>query len=169
MGAREEKAGEVGEQASRSRQEQEQEQDEEAEAEEEPREISPEQARLSRLLYASSLKANMSTQRLIEFVNVLRQDLSAEQRALEVRKAFGDTLPEGLLGEEDEMVYLRLYGEPVVRLWERDLEALEEEVLVEEMEEGEEEGTNLARKGPEGEFEEVEFVDEEGEIGRAHV
>lgn len=157
-----EKVGEEGEeQASQSRQEEEEQNEE---AEEAPREISPEQARLSRLLYASSLKANMSTQRLIELVNVLRQDLSAEQRALEVRKAFGDTLPEGLLGEEDEAVYLRLYGEPVVRLWERDLEALEEEVLVEELEgEQEGEGTNLARQGPEGEFEEVEFVDEEGE------
>lgn len=63
-------------------------------------------------------------------------------------------------------MYLRLYGEPVVRMWERDLEVLEEEILGEEVEEelGEEEGTGVMRKGPGGEFEEVEFEEDEGGV-----
>lgn len=127
--------------------------------------ISDEQARLSRLLFLASMKVGMETQRLIDLVGELQRDLTVEERALKVREGFGDVLPEGLLGDEEEKVYLRLYGEPVLRMRERDLEAIEEEI-VEEMEaldvEEEDEGTGILRTGAEGELEEVEFEDEEG-------
>jgi ribosomal protein RSM22 (predicted rRNA methylase) len=126
--------------------------------------ISEEQERLSRLLFLASLKVGMDTQRLVDLVAELRKDESSvEERALKVREAFGDVLPEGLLGEEEERVYLMLYGEPVRRLREVDLEAIEEEVVSElEGEEGEYEveGTAVERMGREGEYEEVEFEDE---------
>lgn len=128
--------------------------------------VSEEQARLSRLLFVASVKIGMGTERLIEIVEGLQQDLSVEERALKVREGFGDVLPEGLLGEEEEKVYLRLYGEPVVRMREVDLEKFEDEVVGEmraEAElEDEEEGTGVfVREGEEGELEEVEFEDEE--------
>jgi len=126
--------------------------------------ISEEQERLSRLLFLASLKVGMDTQRLVDLVAELQKDESSvEERALKVREAFGDVLPEGLLGEEEERVYLMLYGEPVRRLREVDLEAIEEEVVSElEGEEGEYEveGTAVERMGREGEYEEVEFEDE---------
>lgn len=128
-------------------------------------EISEEQERLSRLLFLASLKVGMDSQRLVDLVAELRkEESSVEERALRVREAFGDVLPEGLLGEEEEKVYLTLYGEPVRRFREVDLEAFEEEVLGElEGVEGEEEieGTGVERMGVEGEFEEVEFEDED--------
>jgi ribosomal protein RSM22 (predicted rRNA methylase) len=115
----------------------------------------------------------MGTERLIEVVEGLQQELTVEERALKVREGFGDVLPEGLLGEEEEKVYLRLYGEPVVRMREVDLERFEEEVvgdIMAEAEEGEEdlqEGTGVfVREGEEGELEEVEFEDEEDMIVR---
>lgn len=128
--------------------------------------ISDEQARLSKLLYLSSLKVGMSTERLVDLVGELQKEtLTAQQRALEVRNAFGDVLPEGLLGDEEEKIYLMLYGEPRERLLEQDLEALEEEVAGEleaaEEEALEEEGTGVAKRGPDGQFEEVEFEDDE--------
>jgi ribosomal protein RSM22 (predicted rRNA methylase) len=127
--------------------------------------ISEEQERLSRLLFLASLKVGMDTQRLVDLVAELQKDESSvEERALKVREAFGDVLPEGLLGEEEERVYLMLYGEPVRRLREVDLEAIEEEVVSElEGEEGEYEveGTGVERMGREGEYEEVEFEDED--------
>lgn len=125
--------------------------------------ISDEQARLSRLLFLASIKVGMDTQRLIDLVGDLQKDLSTEQRALKVREAFGEVLPEGLLAEEEEKVYLRLYGEPVMRMREADLESIEEEIVSEmEAEEAEEEGTGVLRQGAEGELEEVEYEDEEG-------
>ena len=128
--------------------------------------MSDEQARLSRLLFVASMKVGMDTQRLIELVEGLQKESSQEERALKVREAFGDVLPEGLLGEEEEKVYLRLYGEPITRMREVDLGALEAEVMGEiraEVEaEEEEEGTGVLREGAEGELEEVEFEDEEG-------
>lgn len=128
--------------------------------------ISDEQARLSRLLFLASMKVGMETQRLIDLVGELQRDLSVEERALKVREAFGEVLPEGLLGEEEENVYLRLYGEPVVRMREVDLEKIEEEVVgemeAEELAMEEEEGTGVLRTVKEGELEEVEFEDEEG-------
>jgi len=129
--------------------------------------ISEEQERLSRLLFLASLKVGMDTQRLVDLVAELQKEgSSVEHRALKVREAFGDLLPEGLLGEEEERVYLMLYGEPVRRMREADLEAIEEEVVSElegEIEgEGEVEGTGVERMGREGEFEEVEFEDEDG-------
>lgn len=76
-------------------------------------EISEEQERLSRLLFLASLKVGMDSQRLVDLVAELRkEESSVEERALRVREAFGDVLPEGLLGEEEEKVYLTLYGEP---------------------------------------------------------
>ena len=126
--------------------------------------MSEEQARLSRLLFVASVKIGMGTERLIEVVEGLQQELTVEERALKVREGFGDVLPEGLLGEEEEKVYLRLYGEPVVRMREVDLERFEEEVvgdIMAEAEEGEEdlqEGTGVfVREGEEGELEEVEM------------
>ena len=100
--------------------------------------ISEEQERLSRLLFLASLKVGMDTQRLVDLVAELQKDgSSVEERALKVREAFGDVLPEGLLGEEEEKVYLMLYGEPTRRFREVDLEAIEEEVVSElEGEEG---------------------------------
>jgi ribosomal protein RSM22 (predicted rRNA methylase) len=127
--------------------------------------ISEEQERLSRLLFLASLKVGMDTQRLVDLVADLQKDgSSVEERALKVREAFGDLLPEGLLGEEEERVYLMLYGEPVRRLREVDLEAIEEEVVSElEGEDGdlEGEGTGVERMGREGQYEEVEFEDED--------
>ena len=62
--------------------------------------ISEEQERLSRLLFLASLKVGMDTQRLVDLVAELQKDgSSVEERALRVREAFGDVLPEGLLGE----------------------------------------------------------------------
>ena len=110
----------------------------------------------------------MDAQRLVDLVAELQKDgSSVEERALKVRQAFVDVLPEGLLGEEEERVYLMLYGEPVRRLREVDLEAIEEEVVSELELEGEEEdlqaeGTGVERMGREGEYEEVEFEDEDG-------
>ncbi|KAM0718300.1 hypothetical protein Q7P37_006632 [Cladosporium fusiforme] len=142
------------------------------EQEAEPMGISDEQARLSRLLFLASLKVGMDTQRLVDFVGELQKDVSAEQRALEVRKAFGEVLPEGLLAEEEEEVYLRLYGEPIVRMREADLETLEEEIVgdleaqeLEGLEEEEGEGTGLLRRGPDGELEEVGFEEEGVDVG----
>ena len=130
--------------------------------------ISEEQERLSRLLFLASLKVGMDTQRLVDLVAELQKDgSSVEERALRVREAFGDILPEGLLGEEEEKVYLMLYGEPVRRLREVDLEAIEEEVVSElegEEDDVEAEGTGVERMGREGEYEEVEFEDEDGLI-----
>jgi ribosomal protein RSM22 (predicted rRNA methylase) len=130
--------------------------------------MSEEQARLSRLLFVASMKVGMETERLIELVEALQKDLSKEDRALKVREGFGDVLPEGLLGEEEEKVYLRLYGEPVLRMREVDLEVLEAEVVGEMRAEAEaeenEDGTGVLREGVEGELEEIEFEDEEGFI-----
>jgi len=128
--------------------------------------MSEEQARLSRLLFVASMRVGMGTERLIEIVEELQKELSVEERALKVREGFGDVLPEGLLGEEEEKVYLRLYGEPVVRMREVDLERFEEEVVGEMREEAEledeGEGTGVfVREGENGELEEVEFEDEE--------
>ena len=127
--------------------------------------ISEEQERLSRLLFLASLKVGMDTERMVDLVAELQKEgSSVEERALRVREAFGDLLPEGLLGEEEERVYLMLYGEPVRRFREEDLEAIEEEVVSElegEVEgEHEVEGTGVERMGRQGVFEKVEFVDE---------
>ena len=131
--------------------------------------ISEEQERLSRLLFLASLKVGMDTERLVDLVAELQKEgSSVEERALRVREAFGDLLPEGLLGEEEERVYLMLYGEPVRRFREEDLEAIEEEVVSElegEVEgEHEVEGTGVERMGRQGVFEKVEFVDEDALI-----
>lgn len=128
--------------------------------------MSEEQARLSRLLFVASVRAGMGTERLIELVEGLQRELGVEERALRVREGFGDVLPEGLLGEEEEKVYLRLYGEPVLRMREVDLEKFEEEVVGEMRREAEledeGEGTGVfVREGENGELEEVEFEDEE--------
>jgi hypothetical protein len=116
--------------------------------------ISEEQERLSRLLFLASLKVGMDTERLVDLVAELQKEgSSVEHRALRVREAFGDLLPEGLLGEEEERVYLMLYGEPVRRMREVDLEAIEEEVVselegeVEGEDEVEVEGTGVERMG----------------------
>lgn len=131
-------------------------------------EMTEEQSRLSRLLFLASIRVGMDTQRLIDLVGELqREDSSVEKRALKVREAFGDVLPEGLLGEEEENVYLRLYGEPIGRMREVDLEVLEEEIMGELEEEEAEEGTGVMREGKEGELEEVEYEDEEDLIEEA--
>ena len=58
--------------------------------------MSEEQARLSRLLFVASVKIGMGTERLIEVVEGLQQELTVEERALKVREGFGDVLPEGI-------------------------------------------------------------------------
>jgi ribosomal protein RSM22 (predicted rRNA methylase) len=130
--------------------------------------MSEEQARLSRLLFLASKKVGMDVEKLIDLVGELQKDLGVEERALKVREGFGDVLPEGLLGEEEEKVYLRLYGEPVVRMREVDLEGFEEEMEGEMEEEDMEEegkGTGVLRTGVEGELEEVEFEGAEVLVG----
>ena len=95
---------------------------------------------------------------------VIEEDLptTPEEAALSARRAFGDALPERLLGEEAYRVYERLYGRPV-----RFVEEVEEGI-------GEEEDWGVVLEGVDGEEvdvegkesveeQEVELREEEGE------
>ncbi|WPH01641.1 Hypothetical protein R9X50_00449100 [Acrodontium crateriforme] len=85
--------------------------------------------------------------------------LTTEEIVQVVRKAFGDSLPEGLLNEEQYLVYERLYGKPLPTL-----------PLSEELIDGEDiaserlMGTTLIREGQDGELEEVEISEVEEEM-----
>ena len=79
------------------------------------------------------------------------------------REEFGDRLPEGLLNEEQFRVYERLYGSPLTvdEGHEAALDAAERLASVEE----EAERTGVARVGVGGEWEDVEFDEDEEHVG----
>ncbi|KAJ5266758.1 hypothetical protein N7478_009566 [Penicillium angulare] len=68
-----------------------------------------------------------------------------------VRKQFGDTVPEGVLNEEEMQLYTSLYGEPIIE------EFFEEEEIIEEEEN---ENDALLREDGEGGWEEVEYKED---------
>jgi ribosomal protein RSM22 (predicted rRNA methylase) len=88
------------------------------------------------------------------------EQLNAEVNVRQARQRFGDSLPRGYLSEAEYKVYRRLYGEPLfVETVEELLEpaAEGEEIFEEEQEDG---SIVLLRKGPDGELEEIELIDE---------
>jgi ribosomal protein RSM22 (predicted rRNA methylase) len=85
--------------------------------------------------------------------------LSIEVNARRARQSFGDSLPKGHLNDEELKVYERLYGEPIFVETAEELlvEAVEEEVFEEQLEDG---STVLLRKGEDGKLEEIEVFEE---------
>lgn len=82
---------------------------------------------------------------------------SPEDAALNARKIYGDSLPDGHLNEEELKVYQRLYGTPAVYQDQTEFlqDILDEEAALET-------GTGVLREGEDGALEEVEFdIDEE--------
>jgi ribosomal protein RSM22 (predicted rRNA methylase) len=92
------------------------------------------------------------------------QQLNIEVNVRRARQRFGDSLPRGHLNEAEYKVYERLYGEPLfVDTAEELLEPAveEEEIIEEEQEDG---SIVLLRKGPDGELEEIELLNEPEEL-----
>ncbi|KAH4965031.1 hypothetical protein HBI67_126660 [Parastagonospora nodorum] len=92
------------------------------------------------------------------------EQLNTEVNVRQARQRFGDSLPRGYLSEAEYKVYRRLYGEPlfvetVDELLEPAVE--EEEIIEEEQEDG---SVVLLRKGPDGDLEEIELVDESEDV-----
>ncbi|KAL2827851.1 Rogdi leucine zipper containing protein-domain-containing protein [Aspergillus pseudoustus] len=89
-------------------------------------------------------------EKLDEFDDALNDEfdnLDSDERVRLARLHFGETLPAGILNEEETLLYTRLYGEPIIR---------QEEELVEVEEEGvEEEVDLLLRDDGQGGWEEV--------------
>jgi ribosomal protein RSM22 (predicted rRNA methylase) len=88
------------------------------------------------------------------------EQLNVEVNARRARQQFGDALPRHYLSEAEYKVYRRLYGEPIFvdtveELLEPEVE--EEEIIEEEQEDG---STVLLRKTEDGEYEEIEILDE---------
>jgi ribosomal protein RSM22 (predicted rRNA methylase) len=88
------------------------------------------------------------------------EQVNVEVNARRARQRFGDALPRNYLSEAEYKVYRRLYGEPIfVDTAEELLEPAveEEEIIEEEQSDG---SIVLLRKGPDGELEEIEILDE---------
>jgi ribosomal protein RSM22 (predicted rRNA methylase) len=88
------------------------------------------------------------------------EQVNIEVNARRARQQFGDALPRNYLSEAEYKVYRRLYGEPIfVDTVEELLEPVveEEEIIEEEQPDG---SIVLLRKGPDGELEEIEIIDE---------
>lgn len=81
---------------------------------------------------------------------------TAEEAALQARRLYGDSLPDGHLNEEELKVYQRLYGAPSV--YQDQTEFLQDLI---DQDEGVESGTGVLREAEDGELEEVQFDVEE--------
>jgi ribosomal protein RSM22 (predicted rRNA methylase) len=95
-----------------------------------------------------------------ESLSPATEQLNVEVNARRARQQFGDALPRHYLSEAEYKVYRRLYGEPIFvdtveELLEPEVE--EEEIIEEEQEDG---STVLLRKTEDGEYEEIEILDE---------
>lgn len=89
------------------------------------------------------------------------EGLNIEVNARRARQQFGDSLPRDHLSAEEYTIYQRLYGTPVFVDTVEELQepevATEEDIIEEELPDG---STVLLRKGKDGEFDEVEIIDE---------
>ncbi|KAJ6131594.1 hypothetical protein N7523_001300 [Penicillium sp. IBT 18751x] len=88
---------------------------------------------------------------LVEFISQ-RDQHTPESWVHLVRQSFGETIPEGVLGESEMKLYITLYGEPIIQ-----------EIFEESMAEGPQESDQLLRENEEGNWEEIRF-EEEAEV-----
>lgn len=82
-----------------------------------------------------------------------RDQETLEARVQEARQVFGDTLPDGLLNDTELRLYTQLYGEPIIRQEELELEATEDE----------KDADVLYREDGQGGWEAVDFEQAESE------
>ncbi|KAE8362804.1 Rogdi leucine zipper containing protein-domain-containing protein [Aspergillus caelatus] len=82
-----------------------------------------------------------------------RDQETLEARVQEARQVFGDTLPDGFLNDTELQLYTRLYGEPIIRQEELELE----------VEEDEKDPDVLYREDGQGGWEAVDFEQAESE------
>lgn len=83
---------------------------------------------------------------LVEFISQ-RDQHTPESWVHLVRQSFGETIPEGVLGESEMKLYTTLYGEPIIQ------EIFEESMAEEE----EQESDQLLRETEEGNWEEIRY------------
>ncbi|KAJ5684260.1 uncharacterized protein N7477_000605 [Penicillium maclennaniae] len=88
---------------------------------------------------------------LVEFISQ-RDQHTPESWVHLVRQSFGETIPEGVLGESEMKLYITLYGEPIIQ------EIFEESMAEEEAQESDQ----LLRENEEGNWEEIRFEEEAG-------
>jgi ribosomal protein RSM22 (predicted rRNA methylase) len=96
----------------------------------------------------------------IDDVLPAKLQLSIEDSVRRARQLYGDALPRGHLTEEEYVLYERLYGAPVFVDKVEDINEVdgeEAELFEEELEDG---STILLRKTEDGEYEEIEVLDE---------
>ncbi|KAJ5137444.1 hypothetical protein N7526_003677 [Penicillium atrosanguineum] len=89
---------------------------------------------------------------LVEFISQ-RDQHTPESWVHLVRQSFGETIPEGVLGESEMKLYTTLYGEPIIQ------EIFEESLAEEE----EQESDQLLRENEGGNWEEIKY-EEEAEV-----
>jgi ribosomal protein RSM22 (predicted rRNA methylase) len=101
-----------------------------------------------------------STPQSDESLSPATEQVNVEVNARRARQQFGDALPRHYLSEAEYKVYRRLYGEPIFVDTVEELlepEVGEAEIIEEEQEDG---STVLLQRTKDGEYEEIEIIDE---------